>query len=90
MKLTLRTFGSGLMSLTSIGTSAAECPPGSSLHVVEGARKCVLDAHVVVIVDPEWLVAGGVVLALILVTTIYLAVKIGRLANGLRAGGRVG
>ena len=90
MKLKSRASGAGLMLLMSIEASAAECPPGSSFHVVDGARKCVLDANVIVIIDPVWLVAGGVILALLLVTTIYLAVKVGRLTNRLKAGGRIG
>lgn len=90
MKLKLRASGAGLMLLTSIEASAAECPPGSSFHVVDGAKKCVLDSNVVVVIDPDWLVVSAVLLALIFVATIYLAVKIGRLANGLKAGGRIG
>ena len=78
------------MLLTNIEASAADCPPGSSSHVVDGAKKCVLDANVIVIIDPVWLVAGGVILALLLITTVYLAVKVGRLANGMKAGGRIG
>jgi hypothetical protein len=90
MKLKSRAFSSGIMLLTSAGASAAECPPGSSLHVVDGAKKCLLDSNVVVVIDPEWLVASGVVLVLLLITTAYLAVKVGRLANGLKAGSRIG
>ena len=91
MKLKSGASGAGLMLLTtSIEASAAECPPGSSFHVVDGARKCVLDANVIVIIDPVWLLAGSVILALLLITTVYLAVKVGRLANGLKAGGRIG
>ena len=90
MKLKSRAFSSGLMLSTSIGASAVECPSGSSLHVVDGVKKCVLDANIVVVVGPDWLVASAVLLALLLVTAVYLAVKIGRLANGLKAGGRIG
>jgi len=84
MKLGLHALGSALLTLTSIGASAAECPPGSSPHTVDGVTKCVLDTSVVVVVDPEWLVAGGLVIA-----TIYLAIQVSRLAKGLKSGGRV-
>lgn len=90
MKLKSRAFSSGLMLLTSIEASAAECPSGSSLHVVDGVKKCVLDANIVVVVGPDWLVASVVVLALLVVATAYLAVKVDRLANGLKAAGRIG
>ncbi len=89
MKLRSHALSSALMMLTSVGASAAECPPGSSPHIVDGATKCVLDSNVVVLVDPVWLVAGGVVLMLLVVTTAYLAVQVSRLANGLKSSGRI-
>lgn len=89
MKIRSHALSSALVMLTSIGASAAECPPGSSPHTVDGAIKCILETSVVVVVDPEWLVAGGVVIALLVIATVYLATQVRRLAKGLRSGGRV-
>jgi hypothetical protein len=91
MKLKPQAFSSALMLLTSIGASAQECPRGSSLHLVDGVKRCVLDSGIVVIIDPEWLVAGGVALALILIVSVYTAVQVTRIVNGLQGGGgRIG
>ena len=89
MKLKSQVFSSPLILLTSVAASAAECPPGSSLHVVDGVEKCVLDSSIIVTVDPDWLVAGGVVLVLLVVAIVYLAVQVSRLAKGLKSGGRI-
>lgn len=49
---------------------------------VDGVKKCVpIDAPYLIIVDPPWLVAGGVALALLLVVTIFIALQIRNLAN---------
>jgi hypothetical protein len=90
MKLKSQALSSALMLLTSVGASAQECPPGSSLHLVDGVKRCVLDSGVVVIIDPVWLVATGVALAAILIVSVYTAVQVTRLANSLKGGGRIG
>jgi hypothetical protein len=84
MKTQSRVVCSVLAMLTSIGANAADCPVGSSLHDVDGVKKCVLDSNVVVIIDPEWLVAGGIALVVLVVLTVYLIVQVRRLANGIR------
>lgn len=59
------------------------CPSGSSMKLVDGIKKCVPNESVTVIIDPEWLVAGGLVLVLLVLTTLYLAIKVSQLAEGL-------
>jgi hypothetical protein len=86
MKLKSQAFSSALMLLTSIGASAQECPRGSSLHLVDGVKRCVLDSGIVVVIDPDWLTVGGVTIAAILVVSIYTAVQVTRLVNGLKSG----
>lgn len=50
--------------------------------IVDGVKKCVpIDAPNVIIVDPTWLVAGGVLLALLVLLTIFIALQIRNLAN---------
>jgi hypothetical protein len=86
MKLKSQAFSSALMLLTSIGASAQECPRGSSLHLVDGVKRCVLDSGIVVVLDLDWLTVGGVTIAAILVVSIYTAVQVTRLVNGLKSG----
>jgi hypothetical protein len=86
MKLKSQAFSSALMLLTSIGASAQECPRGSSLHLVDGVKRCVLDSGIVVVIDPDWLTVGGVAIAAILVVSIYTAVQVTRLVNRLKSG----
>ena len=90
MKLKSRAFASALFLLTSIGASAQECPPGFTRLTVDKVTKCVPDASVVVIIDPEWLVGGVILLLLIFIAIAYLAIKVGQLANRLESGRRIG
>jgi len=90
MKFTTKVVNSALMLMAGVGASAQECPSGSSLHVVDGVKKCVLDSNIIVIVDPVWVVAGGVALVLLIIITAYLAIKVSQLAKGLEAGRRIG
>ena len=50
--------------------------------IVDGVKKCVpIEGPYVIIVDPTWLVAGGVALALIVVVTVFTALQVRNLAN---------
>lgn len=50
--------------------------------IVDGVKKCVpIEGPYVIIVDPTWLVAGGVALALIVVVTVFIALQVRNLAN---------
>lgn len=84
MKLKSQAFKMALMMFASAEVSAADCQVGSSPRIVDGLKKCVLNYDIIVVIDPEWIVAGGVVIALMLAATIYLAIQVGRLANKLK------
>lgn len=75
-----RALGTAFTMFGVASAAGAECPVGSSLHTVDGVKKCVLDSNIVVVVDPDWLVAGGVALLLVLIAVVYLVIKVGRLA----------
>ena len=49
---------------------------------VDGVKKCVpVEAPYLIIIDPPWLVAGGVALALIVAVTVFIALQVRNLAN---------
>ncbi|MEO8058220.1 MAG: hypothetical protein ABI671_07820 [Burkholderiales bacterium] len=65
-------------SVPALSESGAIC----AWKIVDGVRKCVpIEGPYVIIVDPTWLVAGGVVLALLAAVTIFTALQVRNLAN---------
>jgi hypothetical protein len=50
--------------------------------IVDGVKKCEpIEMPTVIIVDPTWLVAGGVLLALVVVSLVFLALRIAKLSE---------
>lgn len=50
--------------------------------MVDGVKKCEpIDMPAVIIVDPTWLVAAGVVLALVAVSLVFLALRIAKVGE---------
>ena len=57
----------------------------------DGTLKCIpVEDPRLIIVDPSWLVAGGVAFLLLVAATIFLAFKVSRLADRLKGTGRIG
>lgn len=89
MNKTIKPFSAAMALLSSLPAMADDTGAICIWKKVDGVRKCIpIETGNLTVIEPTWLVAGGVALAVLAVATIYLAVKISQLAAKIERQGR--